>query len=114
MANSPTMNFQAYLENTWRIVKLEPLVLIGGGFLFQLLFFVTQGFISIIAGPLLGGYVLLIILYLRENKRPAFNDLFAGFKQFGNLFLNLLVLSCNLFCLLTGRTTSWTLCLFLV
>ena len=92
MPNTPTMNFQAYLEDAWRIIKQEPLVLIGGGFLYQLLFFLTQGFIIIIAGPLLGGYLLLIILYLREKRRPTFNDLFIGFKQFGNLFPYFLVL----------------------
>ena len=86
MVKNPTMNFQAYLADAWRIIKQEPLILVGGGFLIQILFFLTQGLMVIIAGPLMGGYLLLILLYLRENKRPAFNDLFSGFKQFGNLF----------------------------
>ena len=92
MVKNPTMNFQAYLEDAWKIIKKEPLILIGGGFLYQLLFYLTQGFIVLVAGPLLGGYLLLIILYLRENRRPAFNDLFTGFKQFGSLFPYFLVL----------------------
>ncbi len=92
MAKNPTMNFQAYLEGTFRIIKAEPLVIIGGGFLLQLLFIASQGLASIIAGPLLGGYLLAIILYLRENRRPRFNDLFVGFKQFGHLFPYFLVL----------------------
>jgi MFS family permease len=92
MPKNPTMNFQAYLEDAWRIIKQEPLIIIGGGLLYQLLFLLTQGVITILAGPLLGGYLLLIILYLRENRKPTFSDLFIGFKQFGNLFLFFLVL----------------------
>jgi hypothetical protein len=85
MAAPHSMDFQAYLEDAWKIIKQEPFVVIGGGFLYQLLFFLSDGFAGIIAGPLLGGYLLLIILYLRENRRPVFNDLFLGFKRFGNL-----------------------------
>jgi len=92
MPKNPTMNFQAYLEDAWRIIKQEPLVIIGGGFLYQLLFLLTQGLVTILAGPLLGGYLLLIILFLRENRKPTFNDLFLGFKQFGNLILFFIVL----------------------
>jgi len=86
------MNIQAYLEDAWKIIKQEPLIVVGGGFLYQLLFFLSQGLIVLVAGPLLGGYLLLIILYLRENRRPTFNDLFTGFKQFGRLFSYFLVL----------------------
>ena len=86
MANTSTMNIQGYLKGAWKIIKEEPLVFIGGGFLYQILFIVSQGLVGIIAGPLMGGYLLLIILYLRENRRPAFNDLLIGFRQFGHLF----------------------------
>ena len=92
MSNSSSMNFQAYLKDAWKIIKQEPFIFVGGGFLYQLLFFLSQGLIFIIAGPLLGGYLLAIILYIRENKRPTFKDLFSGFKEFGNLFPYLLIL----------------------
>ena len=83
------MNFQAYLENTYRIIKEEPLILILGGLIVQLLTFVTLGFL---AGPFVGGYTLLVILYLRENKKPVFNDIFSGLQQFTNLFPYFIVL----------------------
>ena len=83
------MNFQAYLENTYRIIKEEPLILILGGLIVQLLTLVTLGFL---AGPFLGGYTLLVILYLRENKKPVFNDIFSGLQQFTHLFPYFLVL----------------------
>jgi len=83
------MNFQAYLENTYRIIKEEPLILILGGLIVQLLTIVSLGFL---VGPFLGGYTLLIILYLRENKKPVFNDIFSGLQQFANLFPYFIVL----------------------
>ena len=83
------MNFQAYLEDTFRIIKEEPVILILGGLVVQLLTMLTMG---ILAGPFLGGYFLLIIYYLRENKKPTFNDIFSGLQQFGNLLPYFLVL----------------------
>jgi hypothetical protein len=77
------MNFQGYLEDTYRIIKEEPLILILGGLLVQLLTILSLG---ILAGPFLGGYTLLVILYLRENRKPVFNDIFSGLQQFSNLF----------------------------
>jgi len=83
------MNFQAYLEDTYRIVKEEPIILILGGLLVQLLIVFSLG---ILAGPLAGGYLLLVILYLREDRKPVFNDIFSGLKQFTDLFPYFLVL----------------------
>jgi len=83
------MNFQAYLEDTYRIIKEEPVVLILGGFIVQLLTILSMG---ILAGPVMGGYFLLIIHYLRDNRKPSFNDIFSGLQQFGRLFPYFLVL----------------------
>jgi hypothetical protein len=83
------MNFQAYLEDTYRIIKEEPVILILGGLLVQLL---TVFSLGILAGPLIGGYTLLVILALRENRKPVFNDIFSGLQQFANLFPYFLVL----------------------
>jgi hypothetical protein len=47
---------------------------------------------GILAGPFLGGYFLLIIYLLRDNKKPSFNDIFSGLQQFRNLFPFFLVL----------------------
>ncbi|KPK25771.1 MAG: hypothetical protein AMJ61_11000 [Desulfobacterales bacterium SG8_35_2] len=72
------MNFQAYLGDTYRIIKEEPLILILGGLVVQLLTLLSMG---ILAGPFLGGYFLLIIYFLRDNKKPTFNDIFLGLQQ---------------------------------
>lgn len=77
------MNFQGYLENSFRIIKAEPLILILGGLLIQLLNSVT---LSLLYGPLFGGYLLMALLQLRDNRKPVFNDLFTGFQQFKLLF----------------------------
>jgi hypothetical protein len=89
MVTNPTMNFQAYLGDTYRIIKEEPLILILGGLVVQLLTLLSMG---ILAGPFLGGYFLLIIYFLRDNKKPTFNDIFWGLQQFRNLFPFFLVL----------------------
>ncbi len=83
------MNFQAYLADTYRIIKEEPVILILGGLVVQLLTILSMG---ILAGPFLGGYFLLIIYLLRDNKKPSFNDIFSGLQQFRNLFPFVLVL----------------------
>jgi len=89
MSPSNTMNFQAYLEDTYRIIKAEPVILVLGGLVVQLLTILSMG---ILAGPLLGGYFLLIICFLRDQRKPSFNDIFAGLQQFGNLIPYFLVL----------------------
>lgn len=77
------MDIQRHLENSLVVVRSEPLVVIGGGLLTVLLNLVSFGILS---GPLLGGYLLMMILVLREGRKPEFNDLFAGFARFGQLF----------------------------
>ena len=89
MPNTSTMNFQAYLEDAYRIIKEEPVILILGGFIVQLLTILSM---TILAGPLMGGYFLLIIYYLRDNRKPSFNDIFSGLQQFGRLLPFFLVL----------------------
>jgi hypothetical protein len=88
------MNFQAYLEDTYRIIKEEPVVLILGGLLVQLLIVFSLGLLT---GPLAGSYTLLVILYLREDRKPVFNDIFSGLQQFTKLFPYFFVLLLILF-----------------
>lgn len=80
------MDFQRYLENSFRFVKEEPFILLGWSFVLQLLFIVSQGFAVIFIGPLLGGYFLLTIAFLRDKKKPSYKDLLKGFEDFGRLF----------------------------
>ena len=89
MAETNTMNFQAYLVDTFRAMKEEPVILILGGLLVHLLTVASMG---LLAGPLIGGYFLLFILYLRDNRKPTFNDIFSGLQQIANLFPYFLVL----------------------
>jgi hypothetical protein len=89
MAETNTMNFQAYLVDTFRAMKEEPVILILGGLLVHLLTIASMG---LLAGPLIGGYFLLFILYLRDNRKPTFNDIFSGLQQIANLFPYFLVL----------------------
>ena len=77
------MNFQAHLENAFKIMKEEFVVFFLGGLLIQILTTVSLGLLS---GPLMGGYLLLLVLWFREGKRPVFNDLFYGMQRFGELF----------------------------
>ncbi len=77
------MNFQAHLENSFAIMKEEFVVVFLGGLLVQILASCTLG---ILAGPLLGGYMLVLVAWFRDRKKPVFNDLFAGMSRFGQLF----------------------------
>lgn len=77
------MNFQGHLESAFRLLKAHALVVIIGGLLVQLLVACTFG---ILAGPLLGAYLLAMILYFRDRREPVFNDCFAGLPRFGALF----------------------------
>ncbi|MFH1216164.1 MAG: hypothetical protein V1706_06660 [Pseudomonadota bacterium] len=101
------MNFQAHLQNMMEMMQEEFVVLFVGGLLIQLLCSVTFG---LLAGPLMGGYMLLMLQWLRTGNRCEFNDLFSGMKRFGELFplffMGLLILLGCLFFLLPGIVLS--------
>lgn len=80
------MDFQRYLENSFRFVREEPFILLGWSFALQLIFIISQGFAVIFIGPLLGGYYLLTIAFLRDKRKPSYRDLLKGFENFGRLF----------------------------
>ncbi len=77
------MNFQKYLNDTFRITTKYPLQVVLGGLLVQLLNNVTVG---LLAGPLYGGYLLMVIRYLRDGQEPSLNDIYSGLRRFGALF----------------------------
>ncbi|MCF6289910.1 MAG: hypothetical protein L3J03_02755 [Desulfobacterales bacterium] len=79
----PTMDIQRYLKDACSITIKHPLLMILGGLLIQILNLVS---LSLLAGPLFAGYLLMVILYLRDERPPAFKDLFSGFKRFAGLF----------------------------
>ena len=78
-----TMNIQRYLKDACTITIRYPLLMILGGLLIQIL---NLGSLSLLAGPLFAGYLLMVILYLRQGRTPRFNDLFSGLKRFAELF----------------------------
>ena len=88
------MNFQAHLENAFEIMKREFVVFFLGGLLIQLLTGLSLG---LLAGPLMGGYLLLLVLWFRDGKKPIFNDLFFNKKRFFELF-PLFFLAILIFC----------------
>jgi hypothetical protein len=97
------MDIQKQIKNSLNIIKAEPLLLIFGGLLVLLLNLLSVGLLT---GPLLGGYLLMIILMLREGRKPHFNDLFSGFSRLGQLFpflfLNLLIIIGFVFLIIPG------------
>ncbi|MBI5557171.1 MAG: hypothetical protein HY885_05990 [Deltaproteobacteria bacterium] len=77
------MNFQAHLKNMLEMMQEDIVVFFVGGIVVELLCSITLGVLS---GPLVGGYMVVMILWLKREKRAEFNDLFAGLKRFGDLF----------------------------
>lgn len=97
------MDFQGYLENSWEMLKKRPLFFILGGLMVQLL---TMFSLSLLAGPLMGAYLMTMVLYLRQGREPEFNDLFAGLPRmrelFSFFFLILLIVVGLMFMVLPG------------
>jgi hypothetical protein len=77
------MDFQRHLENCFRLLREHPLLLLAGGLLVQVLTALTLG---ILAGPLVAGFMLMLIGYFRDGRRPELNDLFSGLQRFLQLF----------------------------
>jgi hypothetical protein len=104
------MDFQKHLRNTCLLVKEHPLLLLLGGVLIQLLIVLSLG---ILAGPLAGGFLLLMIEYFRDGRPPVLDDLFSGMQRilplFPFFFLGLLVILGFFFFIIPGIifTTWW-------
>lgn len=82
--------------------------------------FVTCGLGVLVSGPLFGGLAVMSLMALR-GERPTFDDVFAGFRFFGPLFLLSLVAFAGifvglLFCFLPGvyLAIAWVFAPFLV
>jgi hypothetical protein len=97
------MDVQGHVVRAFQAIRDEPLILILGGLLVGFLSGIT---LCLLAGPLFGPYVLMLIRYLRDGTRPQFNDLFSGLERFGALFpfffLILLVMAGFLFFFIPG------------
>jgi hypothetical protein len=101
----------------YKMLKDEFVVFVIGGFLIQILSALSLG---ILVGPLMGGYILLMVRYLRKGQRPMFNDIFSGMQRFRELFpvffLILLVLLGYFLFIIPGviMTVWWMYVLFLM
>ncbi len=73
------MEHKNYLEDGLRLLKEHPVVFILCGVLAML---VSGASFGILSGPLFGAYFLMAIQLLRDNQKPKFADIFAGFPRF--------------------------------
>lgn len=111
------MNFQKHVENMYRMLKDEFFVFVVGGFVIQFLSSLSLG---ILVGPLVGGYFMLMLNWLRRGERPQFGEIFCGMQRFRELFpaffLLLLVLFGYFLFILPGvlMTVWWMYVLFLM
>ena len=99
------------------MLKDEFFVFVVGGFLIQFLSSLSLG---ILVGPLMGGYLMLMLNWLRQGERPQFSEIFCGMQRFGELFpaffLLLLILFGYFVFILPGvlMTVWWVYVLFLM
>jgi hypothetical protein len=111
------MDFQGHLKNTIDMMKEEFIVLFVGGLILQLLISLTLG---ILAGPLMAGYIVVMIHWLKTEEPCEFNDLFAGMRRFADFFsiffLMLLLLLGYMMLVVPGivMTVWWMYVLFLM
>jgi len=75
---------------SWELFVKDIVPLIVGGLIASILGVVTLG---ILAGPLYGGLVKMIIRRVREKRPAEIGDVFSAMDQFGTLFITSLVLT---------------------
>ena len=111
------MNIDTHLRNAVRFIKEEPLYAILGS-LMVIAFNVAS--LGILSGPILGGYFIGVLKFVRGEQKPQFNDLFAGFQRLGYLFsfviVNMLTILGFVLLVIPGLVvmTWWIYVLFLM
>ncbi len=83
------MDFNKIFKYSWEIFVKDIIPLIVGGFIAGLVGLFTLG---IMAGPLYGGLIKMVVRRVRENKTPEIGDIFSAMDQFGTLFITSIVL----------------------
>lgn len=81
--NESGMDFEGHLKSAWLLAREEPVFVLGGGLLAQFLLMISFG---LLAGPLGGAYLQVLLDALRGRRRPRLNDLVSGLGRFGGLF----------------------------
>lgn len=111
------MDFQGHLKNMMDMMKEQFWVFFVGGLIIQFIISITLG---ILTGPLMAGYFLLMIQWLKTEEPCEFNDLFSGMRRFAELFsvffLMLLILLGYMLLIVPGvvMTVWWMYVLFLM
>lgn len=77
------MDIDTHLRKAYTFVKEEPVYAILGGLAALVMNLATLGVLS---GPIVGGYLLGVLRFIRDNRKPSLNDLFEGFQRLGYLF----------------------------
>jgi len=84
------VDFNKIFKYSWELFVKDIVPLIVGGLIASILGVVTLG---ILAGPLYGGLVKMIIRRVREKRPAEIGDVFSAMDQFGTLFITSLVLT---------------------
>ncbi len=84
------MDFNKIFKYSWELFVKDIVPLIVGGLIAGIVGFITLG---ILAGPLYGGLIKMVLRRVREQKTPEIGDIFSAMDQFGTLFLTFLVLT---------------------
>jgi len=83
------MDVGRVFEDGWKLFVKDAGALIVGALLVALLSVVTIG---ILAGPMIGGYYLMVSRRVREGRPAEIGDVFSAFDRFGSLFIATLVI----------------------
>ncbi len=83
------MDFNKIFKYAWDLFVKDIVALLVGGLLAGIIGLVTLG---ILAGPMYGGLVKMVIRRVREKRPAEIGDIFSAMDQFGVLFLTTLVL----------------------
>lgn len=83
------MDFNKIFKYSWEIFVKDIVALLVGGIIASILSLVTLG---ILAGPLFGGLIKMVIRRVREKRPAEIGDVFSAMDQFGTLFVTTLVL----------------------
>jgi hypothetical protein len=77
------MNIDTHLQNAFRFIRQEPLYAILGSLLVIFMNVVSLG---VLCGPILGGYFIGVLKFIKDGQKPQFSDIFEGFQRLGYLF----------------------------
>jgi uncharacterized membrane protein len=87
----PPIDVDSIVREAWALFARDPMVYVLASLTYLGLALVTCGLAMLLFGVLLSGLTVMGLKAMRGG-RPVFEDAFAGFQQFGQLFLLSLVM----------------------